>query len=403
MKKLLVILIASFSYGAHAQVVSHFVWSASPLTKAAVGPDGSSISTSAYTATVPAPVNYAINPGTPTKDIDLTLTGSPYFDIPGIDIDLYFRREESEASFFKRGSIFNFGMLNGQLSVNFVTSKGSDPALVAVNSGNVFAVPDDHAFHHYRFLYDNNTGVGRIYVDEAVVYTYVGVAGYPLNWTNAGNVVIGSKMDATGRNLPVLGNFTVQNPALAATLPVSLLSFTASVKSGSAVLDWTTTKELNTEGFTVESSVDGFTFNAVTTVAASGSYELVHRYQAIDRKAHEGVVYYRLKMVDNDGKFSVSEVRKVSFAAGITTRIGCFPNPATDHVTVSISNAKSGNYRCIVMTLSGSIIKAEAVRVNDGVQQIRIDFAQPITPGTLLIKVDNADASESYAFKVIKA
>jgi len=400
MKKLLYLLFLSLTLAGHTQVVSRFTFDSTPLTKASIGPNGTSVNSTAYPVAVAAPVNYAINPGTPTKDIDLVVPGSPTFDIPGIDIDVYFRREESEASFFKRGSVFNFGMNGGQLYVTFATNKGSNPGTITVNSGNAAAVPDDHAFHHYRFIYDNNSGTGKIYLDGTVVYTYNGTAGYTMNWSGAGDVVIGSKMDATGRNIAVLGDITVKNPALAASLPVSLLSFSASVKNNAAVLDWTTTKELNVSKFIIEASADGTFFLTVTTITSAGSYDLVRHYQATDNTHHNAVVLYRLKMVDNDGKFSYSEIKKVSF--GSSSAVGCYPNPANDYVMLSLTNEKAGNFKYVVLSLNGNIVETNAVYLQNGAQQIKINLGRNIPAGVLLVQLVNVNENKVDSFRIIK-
>jgi hypothetical protein len=202
MKVLLCVFLFAVTVATKAQVVSRFTWSSLPLTTADVGPNGTSVSTSAYSSFIGGSLGYAINPGLPTMNVDLVVPGSPVFDLAGMDLDLYFRREENVASFFRRGSAFNFGINGGFLYVTFTTTQGSTPGDITINSGNIVTIADDHAFHHYRFFYDNNTGVANVYVDGVVVYTYNGVAGRPLSWTGAGNVVIGADMDATSRDIP---------------------------------------------------------------------------------------------------------------------------------------------------------------------------------------------------------
>jgi hypothetical protein len=259
MKRIVPFLISFFSIAAHGQVISKFTWDSNPVTQAAVGPNAISVSSSATSSAGGVNGTNGLNPGTPTQNVNLTLTGSPYFDIPAIDITVSFRREENQASFYTRGSNFDFGMNGGNLYVNFTLNKGSGASTTVISSGSVYSMPDDHTFHVYRFRYDNSTGLANLWADNTVVYTYNGKAGYTLNWTNAGNVVIGTNMDATGNNVAILDNMIIQNPALGGTssLPLTLLSFTADAKANNAVLNWSTTQELNTAAFVVERSVDG--------------------------------------------------------------------------------------------------------------------------------------------------
>jgi hypothetical protein len=375
MKTSLFVLLLLFTLASRAQVVSRFTFSTTPLTTAAVGPNGTSVSTSA------------------TSDY---IGGT----LPGIDIDLYFRREESIASFFKRGSGFNFGMNGGALSITFTTTRGSTPGDTVINSGNIGTVIDDHAFHHYRFRYDNNTGVGRLYVDGAVVYTYNGVAGRPLSWTSAGNVVIGENMDATGRNIAVLSNLTVQNVS-SSTLPVDLQYFTVSAKNSQSYLLWTTANETKFSHFIIERSPDGIVFSPLKKVAAIHGTSAVNQYRYTDESPLSNENYYRLKMVDADGTAKYSAMLKATFTSN-SKSVVCFPNPAINYVQLKLSDAP-GMYSYSVSTLQGNLLIAATAAVGNGAQQIRINLAGNILSGVLIVKLHNNETNTTTSFKIFKA
>jgi hypothetical protein len=59
-----------------------------------------------------------LNPGAGSNDINIVLDGSA-FNVPSIDIYIDFRREETQATFFYRGSYFDFEMNSGSLGVKF--------------------------------------------------------------------------------------------------------------------------------------------------------------------------------------------------------------------------------------------------------------------------------------------
>jgi hypothetical protein len=399
MKKIVPALLLLLSVTVHAQVISKFTWDSNPVTKAAAGPDAISVSSSATSSTAGA-TNNGLNPGTPTKNIDLVLPGSPYFDVPSLDITVSFRREESQASFFMRGSNFDFGMNGGSLYVNFTLNKGSETGTVAVNSGNIAIIANDNAFHNYHFKYDHSTGVGNVWVDNTIVYTYNGVAGRSLNWTNAGNAVIGTNMDATGRNIAVLDNMLIQNPAAAAPLPLQLLSFTTEAKATTILLNWNSTKEINTARFVIERSANGAQFNPIGTVAAKGAYAGNNSYAFTDSLPLSQVIYYRLRMEDADGKFTYSDVKKIT-AANKTT-ISCFPNPAVDYVNLQISNTQPASYRYLVVTLDGKTVQTAAVAVNSGTQQVKIDLTHTNQKGVLLVQLQNLTTNTQESFKIIR-
>jgi hypothetical protein len=395
MKRFVPLIALLVTFSAQSQVVSRFIWESQPLTTAVTGPNGSSISSSATSQYVNATIGYAINPGLPTKNVDLILPGSPYFDVNSIDIQLQFRREEGVASFFKRGSYFNFHMNNGALSVTFTTTQGSTPGNITINSGNIMNIPEDHNFHRYRFQYDNNTGIARVWYDGNVVYTYNGVAGRPLAWPAGSNVVVGENMDATSRNVPVLANLTVQNVS-SAMLPVRLISFHAASRNNKSLLQWSTGEEINLSHFEVERSADLKYFETVSTVLPSAS----HRYSVYDDAPFAGSNYYRLKMVDKDGAISYSDIIRLTIEVAVIAK--CYPNPASRHVNIILNDKDGGLYDYSIMTISGALIKCSTVHKPAGTQPVTITLDN-IAPGAVLIRLQSRHTKATELIRVFKS
>jgi hypothetical protein len=85
------------------------------------------------------------------------------------------------------------------------------------------------------------------------------------------------------------------------TLPVKLISFTAGRSNQSVLLSWKTASEEGFDHFEIERSADGRSFQKIATIHAAGAG---YPYQHIDQVPLTGQNFYRLKMVDQDGKFS---------------------------------------------------------------------------------------------------
>lgn len=88
-------------------------------------------------------------------------------------------------------------------------------------------------------------------------------------------------------------------------IPVTLIKFTGVYLNGKSVLSWQTSFEQLANRFEIEYSTDGTNWQNAGTVAASGnnngsSYSFVHN-MAIGQKT-----FYRLKMVDDNGRFAYS-------------------------------------------------------------------------------------------------
>lgn len=105
-----------------------------------------------------------------------------------------------------------------------------------------------------------------------------------------------------------------KEPTAAHPLPVKLSAFNAARKSDVKVsLEWTTQEEINASHFVVERSFDGKEFDEAALVFAYGESkeEKIYRFTDMPGKKKVSAVYYRLRIVDMDGKTERSSVRAI--------------------------------------------------------------------------------------------
>ncbi|MEM9548761.1 MAG: T9SS type A sorting domain-containing protein [Bacteroidota bacterium] len=121
----------------------------------------------------------------------------------------------------------------------------------------------------------------------------------------------------------------------AASLPVILNFFTATFEQEEVRLRWSTEAEIGTDKFLVERSSTGMDFETITEVNSEGSATLGDMYSIEDLNPIIGDNYYRLKIVDLDGTFNYSNIRRVRVKSEETI-VTVFPNPAIrqDRLTV---------------------------------------------------------------------
>ena len=112
-------------------------------------------------------------------------------------------------------------------------------------------------------------------------------------------------------------------------LPIRLTSFTVISSNCTPVLKWNTADALNFSRFIVERSTDGAVYTAIGTVDYS---ESKHQYSYTDNSASEGRNYYRLRLVDVDGKYKYSAVTAVKNSCGGALEV--FPTTTADLVQV---------------------------------------------------------------------
>lgn len=142
-------------------------------------------------------------------------------------------------------------------------------------------------------------------------------------------------------------------------LPLSLLDFTATLlNQKTTALNWQTTNEINTKVFEIEHSLDGLTFSTVGFVAANRSASLSNTYTFSHSLLSEGVHYYRVKIVDADGKFAYSKVLQVLLPINMHDMFVFFPNPANTSITIIGKNLKD----IVVRDLEGRLILTKNIQ-----------------------------------------
>jgi hypothetical protein len=111
------------------------------------------------------------------------------------------------------------------------------------------------------------------------------------------------------------------------TLPLKLISFTVQEINCTPLLTWQTAEEVNVSHFEIEQSTNGIEFRRSTSMAAKN--QSGNRYQ-ISLHSEGRRQFYRLKMVDIDGKFTYSPVQVLQSNCAPALRIQ--PNPVQDQL-----------------------------------------------------------------------
>ncbi|MEO7309585.1 MAG: DNRLRE domain-containing protein [Chitinophagaceae bacterium] len=147
-------------------------------------------------------------------------------------------------------------------------------------------------------------------------------------------------------------NVGMYNGAFVAGLPLTLNDFFASKEAGTIALSWTTASEMHTSHFELERSADGRVFEKIGTVHATGNSNSLLHYSFIDINPIKGLGYYRMKMVDTDGKWVYSTVRLVSFDGAIKGLI-VYPNPADSHISLAFNTVSAGAVTVNIFDMQG--------------------------------------------------
>ncbi len=115
-------------------------------------------------------------------------------------------------------------------------------------------------------------------------------------------------------------------------LPVTLIDFTAVKNNSTITLNWTASREANFRQYEVERSIDGISFNKIGTVQGQN----LSNYNLSDKNLPDSrTAFYRLKMLDIDGKFTYSKTIFVRLSRNVHA-INVYPNPAVNELTIAL-------------------------------------------------------------------
>lgn len=254
-----------------------------------------------------------------------------------------------------------------------------------------------------------NNGTGNPIINSSQVA--VGVLRFPLLVPATGTTPIDLDEDFTeifddgDPSQPVqipLGS----SPVAIIPLPIKLRNFTVGKFGNERISDlrWSSSSEINSDYFDVERSEDGFTFISIGQQDATGNSSTEQNYAMLDRslpnsRGTQDVFYYRLKMVDLDGKYEYSDVRSIRFDNENNIDVVAYPNPTSGKLFVNISTPdydETLSTNAFIYDLSGKLVNKSAVSTK-GITEINLDN---ITNGAYNIIISHNGTS--YQNRIIK-
>lgn len=181
-------------------------------------------------------------------------------------------------------------------------------------------------------------------------------------------------------------------------LPVSLINWNAKLNTKEVGLSWTTTMETNSSHFVIERSTNGLDYSEIAMMFAAGdSYKnLNYAYTDKLNTTNQGVIYYRLKMVDKDGKSKVSDVRIVRTGKPVENMtIAAYPNPVVNELRVTVpTNWQDKKVTFQIFNGNGQVVKQIT---NNKAGQTEIVSVNELNAGIYVVRAisENETASQS--------
>ncbi len=183
-------------------------------------------------------------------------------------------------------------------------------------------------------------------------------------------------------------------------LPISLVSFDATVQNGIVYLNWKTSSELENDFFLVERSRDGVTFESLAKVDGAGTTKESMSYQVADNNPYRGTSYYRLSQTDFDGStayFRVVLVRVEGF--GEVTKL--YPNPVDkdDQLHVDFFAEEDGPVKISIVDPAGRTTESAPIEATAGVNLYQFTPHFP-TAGVYIIIIRSREKAQALRLVV---
>jgi hypothetical protein len=129
-------------------------------------------------------------------------------------------------------------------------------------------------------------------------------------------------------NIATVGRVTIECLTVLAT---ELMGFKATNHKSTIDLLWQTASEKDMSHFDIEQSTDGLNFSKIGETKAAGK---ANSYTFTKEGPLSIVTYFRLKIVNSDGRFTYSKVLSVAFGKDLTVK--AFPNPIQNELTIDV-------------------------------------------------------------------
>ena len=184
----------------------------------------------------------------------------------------------------------------------------------------------------------------------------------------------------------------------ASVLPVNISAFNISPEKNRVLITWTTATEQNNSYFDVERSTNGKTYSKIMTVQGNGTTSTSHTYQAYDDKPLNGVNYYRIKQVDADGKYQISDVRFVKMSLQNYV-LNVYPNPTRSDITFSLNNYNGNEVVATLNNVSGKTMHQELIQLN-GANSYKLNLQSKLPAGIYFLQLKGETLTENIKIVV---
>lgn len=142
-------------------------------------------------------------------------------------------------------------------------------------------------------------------------------------------------------------------------LPVKFVGFTVIRKNNDALIQWSTSEEVNAASYEVERSIDGANWNTIASLHAAGNSSVVNNYTYSDKNISAKIIHYRIKQIDADGTSAFTAVKslRIDISSSSEVRIASVQNK----VLLQFPQQVKGNILVRFVSMSGQVVDQQII------------------------------------------
>ena len=178
-------------------------------------------------------------------------------------------------------------------------------------------------------------------------------------------------------------------------IPVTIIDFVSQKNTASVLLKWYATHETTFKQFDIERSTDGINFNKIGDVKGMN----LANYSFSDNNLPTGsIVYYRLRLIDIDGKYQFSKTIAVRLNNDFSNAV-VYPNPTAGALNIKLPEGLKANSMLQVTDVTGRKVKEQ--NISAGQFNVSLDVTA-LPQGRYFIKIYNNEQVINQSFVIIK-
>ncbi len=238
--------------------------------------------------------------------------------------------------------------------------------------------------------YDVDPSQGHTSVPESATYSGDGYWGYTHGTASTSNWNHGT-YDGEHFGEYIVGRFSGGGGGISGfnggdPLSIELMEFYGNVLENTNELIWTTSSEINSDYFIIESSetIDG-EYKQIGKIKASGNSNQLKQYRFIDSNPYS-TSYYRLKAFDYQANFSTSNILTLKRKSTTLSIVNIFPIPSSDIVYLSYESPNNSPINLSLIDNTGQKIYSSIFETNMGSNLVKLDLST-IAPGVYMIEL----------------